>query len=83
MCVWQPIPKTADVTVTETAGSRPHAHESVFFFVFLAFIVVYATATLLNTLYINLQAIRSIGQCDVNIPSLSPPGSLSKAVAND
>ena len=32
-----------------------------------------------------MNAIRSVGQCDVNIASLSPRGwrSLSKAVAND
>ena len=30
-----------------------------------------------------MHAIRSVGQCDVNIPSLSPRGSRSKAVAND
>ena len=28
-------------------------------------------------------AICSVGQCDVNIPSLSPRGSRSKSVAND
>ena len=31
----------------------------------------------------NMHAIRSVGQCDINIPNLSPPGSRSKAVAND
>ena len=31
----------------------------------------------------NMHEIRSVGQCDVNIPSLSPRGSRSKAVAND
>ena len=30
-----------------------------------------------------MHAIRSIGQFDVNIPSLSPRGSSSKVVAND
>ena len=30
-----------------------------------------------------MHAIRFIGQCGVNIPSLSPRGSRSKAVAND
>ena len=30
-----------------------------------------------------MHATRSVGQCDVNIPSLSPHGSRSKAVAND
>ena len=30
-----------------------------------------------------MHAIRSVGQCDVNIPSLSPRGSRSKAVASD
>ena len=30
-----------------------------------------------------MHAIRSVCQCDVNIPSLSPHGSRSKAVAND
>ena len=30
-----------------------------------------------------MYAIRSVGQCDLNIPSLSPRGSSSKAVAND
>ena len=30
-----------------------------------------------------MHAICSVGQCDVNIPSLSPCGSRSKAVAND
>ena len=43
-----------------------------------------ATATLLNN-YVNkpMHAIRCVGQCDANIPSLSPSGSRSKAVAND
>ena len=31
----------------------------------------------------NMHAIRSVGQCDVNIPSLLPRGSRSKVVAND
>ena len=30
-----------------------------------------------------MHAIRSVGQCDVNIPSLSPRESCSMAVAND
>ena len=30
-----------------------------------------------------MHAIRFVGQCDVNIPSLSPRGSHSKAIAND
>ena len=30
-----------------------------------------------------MHAIRSVGLCDVNIPSTSPRGSRSKAVAND
>ena len=30
-----------------------------------------------------MHAIRSVGQCDVNIPSLSPRGSRSKAIANE
>ena len=30
-----------------------------------------------------MHAIRFVGQCDVNIPSLLPRGSRSKAVAND
>ena len=30
-----------------------------------------------------MHALRSVGQCDVNIPSSSPRGSRSKAVAND
>ena len=30
-----------------------------------------------------MHAIRSVGQCDVNIPSLSPRGSHPKAVDND
>ena len=38
-CVWQPTPKTADVTVIKRLCSRPHSHELVIFFVFLAFIV--------------------------------------------
>ena len=33
--------------------------------------------------YMNMHGMRSGGQCDVNIPSLSPGGSRSKAVAND
>ena len=33
--------------------------------------------------YMNMHAIRSVGQCYVNIPSLSPRRSRSKAVAND
>ena len=40
VCVWQPTPKTADVTVTKIAGYvRVRIHESVIFLVFLAFIV--------------------------------------------
>ena len=48
----------------------------------------YATVTLLN-IWICMQWTDAAdggcggGQCDVNIPSLSPRGSLSKAVAND
>ena len=30
-----------------------------------------------------MHAIRSVGQCDINIPSLSPRGRRSKAIAND
>ena len=30
-----------------------------------------------------MDAMRSVGQCDVNIPSLSPRGSRSNGVAND
>ena len=33
--------------------------------------------------FVPMHAIRPVGQCDVNIPNLSPRGSRSKAVAND
>ena len=33
--------------------------------------------------YASMHAIRSVGQCDVNIPSLSPRGGRSKAVDSD
>ena len=48
--MWQPTPKTADVTVTKIAGcSRPYSHESVIFFSRIFCIhSFYATATLLN-----------------------------------
>ena len=47
VCVWQPTPRMADVTVTKTADmlcSRPHSHESVIFGIF----GIHTTATLLN-----------------------------------
>ena len=33
--------------------------------------------------FASMHAIRSVGQCDINIPSLLPRGSRSKAIAND
>ena len=40
-CVWQPTPRTADVTIIKNRRlySRPNSHESVIFFVFFAFIL--------------------------------------------
>ena len=48
-CVWKPNPRTADVTSTKIAGYvRVRILMNRDFFIFLAFIVFYATATLLN-----------------------------------
>ena len=49
--------------------------------VFLAFIFFMLLP--LCWIYMNMHAIRYIGQCDVNIPNLSPRASRSKAIAND
>ena len=87
--VWQPTPKTADVTVFRIFGIHSF----------------YTTASLLNMSlspamnmwltdaadggcgggldFAPMHAIRSVGQRDVNIPRLSPRGSRSKSVAND
>ena len=50
VCVGQPTPKTADVTITKIAGyfSCPHPRESVIFFRIFGIHSFYATATLLN-----------------------------------
>ena len=57
--------------------SCPHSHESVIFFVCLAFIV------LRYVHFVEYVTKPGNGQCDVNIPSLSPRSSRSKTVAND
>ena len=68
--------------------TRPHYLESVIFFRIFGIPSFYATATLLNV-WMCMQCTDAAdggcggGQCDVNIPSLSPRGSRLKAVAND
>ena len=89
-CVWQPTPKTADVTVTRIAGYvRVCILMNRWFFPRIFGIhSCYATATLLN-IWICMQWTGAAdggcggGQCDVNIPGISPRRSRSKAVANN
>ena len=102
-CVWQPTPKTADVTVTKIAGYvRVCILMNQWFFSYFwhskflryGHFVEYVTKQcnehdwcswrwLWGGLdFAPMHAIRSVDQCDVNIPSLSPRGSRSKAIAN-
>ena len=103
VAVWQPTPKTADVTLTTITGYvRVCILMNRWFFCIHSF---YDTATLLNMSlspamnmwltdaadggcgggldFAPMRAMRSVGQCDINIPSLSTRGSRSNAVAND
>ena len=79
MCVWQPTPRTADVTVTKIAGymfASAFSWIGDFFLSNFAINAFYATATLLN-IWICMQWTDAAdggcggGQCDENIPSLS------------
>ena len=80
---------TVDVTVTKMAGYvRVHIFMNRWFFRIFGIHSFYATATFLN-IWICMQWTDAAdggcwgGQCDLNIPSLSPRESRSKAVAND